>query len=363
MYADVRAASLIGHSSLVAEAVDVYAMQVAMSERAAPARLTRVQALLRRLVAPLPFTRAALKLDGGMSRARRACLADPLAAFGSWQRIALAGGLAAVVLDLALRSTLAAGFVSEPAAQLPFLIAFLTFSTWLLPRVCGGNDAAQRPSLRLIAQLVALFTAVKLIPQLLDGLLMVAAAQAAPETLGRLIDAWVYALVGAEGGSLPRLLGASASWDQFLQLHVARPILFYALLMPPVLMLFLWLDVRIKRRALTWRRAGERLRRTFAWLTGTLAAVLVLAVLPLLNHLVFPEIYSAWSPIELAGLVGVLAVGGWAGLQFLRCDRKLHGRCPNLTCSAITAEPHRLAAGCPRCGAKFHEWLVAAYDE
>lgn len=362
LYADARAASLVGESALIPEAIGIHALLTATWHTGKSSLPARARAWVMSRAAWLSPAARNLRFDGALPPERLAALGDPLVAFGPWPRIAVAAGLAVILLDLALRSTLAATFVAEPGAHLPFLIGFLTFSTWLLPRVCDNRGAGRDPSLRLIAQLVAVFTAVKLSLHFLDGLLMLGMVRAAPETLGRLVDAWVYAIVGAGGANLPPLLGVEVTWDQFLQIHVARPILFYLLLMPPTLILFLWADTRARQRALTWYGDGAGVKRAFWWVTAVLAAALVLVVVPLFNHLLFPEIYSAWSWVALAGMaVGLLTVVAGT-VAFIRCDRTRHGRCPIPGCEGISEGAYQLGATCPRCGARLHAWLAAAYD-
>lgn len=363
MYADARAASLLGDSSLIPEAVKLHAFHATVWEAPGTSLRQRMEVWLvwlDGLLARVPLAPRALALDEDMGRERCESLKDPIAAFGPWRRIAIATGLAVVLLDLILRSTLAAAYISEPGAHLPFLVAFIAFSTWLLPRVCSGQDSPNRPSVRLVIQLVAVFTAIKLIPHILDALLGTFMVQTAPGSFGELLDAWAYSLAGASGGQLPPLLGVEITWGQFLMLHVVRPILYYMLLMPPILIGLLWLDIRLKQRALLWYRLGVRANRTFGLVTGGLAVGLALVIIPILNHLIFPEIYGSWSPLALVEMViGVLALGTGL-LVFLRYDRALRCLCPG--CPKHVQGDYRLGRKCENCGTELHPWLVATYQ-
>lgn len=186
--------------------------------------------------------------------------------------------------------------------------------------------------------------------------------QAAPGSLGEMVDAWVYALVGASGGSLPPLLGVEMSWSQFLMLHVVRPLLYYMLLMPPILTGMLWLDASLKQRVLLWYRLDVKVKRVFGLISGTLAVVLVLVIVPVLNHLIFPEIYSGWSLPALVGMaICALALVTGAFL-FLHHDRALSRWCPGSECQSRVPGDYRLGATCEKCGAALHGWLVATYQ-
>ncbi len=260
-----------------------------------------------------------------------------------------------------MAGSLTAGQMTEPGSQLPFLIVFLAFSTWLLPRLCAGEYGGNRTLVLLIVRLVALYTVIALVPRVLDGLAFVAMLQVDPAGLGRLVDWWVYGLVGAGGGVLPPLAGVEVSWLDLVLLHVVRPILYYALLLPPLLVGLLWLDARLKQRALRWYALGPRVKRAFFGSTAVLAAAGWLLILPLLNHIVFPEVYPTVSPSEALGAVLALGGGAAALVAFWRTDRRRRGRCP--ACSATLEGPHRLGATCGACGTELHGWLVARYGD
>jgi hypothetical protein len=236
----------------------------------------------------------------------------------------------------------------------------MAFSTWLLPRVCNGSISADHPTGRLVIQMVVVFTAVKLIPHVLDAILGVFMVTTAPGSFAKLLDAWAYSLAGASGGQLPPLLGVEITWDQFLMLHVVRPLLYYLLLMPPILIGLLWLDIRLKQRALLWYRLGVGVKRTFGLMTGVLAIGSALVIVPILNHLMFPQIYSSWSSLALVEMViGVLALGAGM-LVYLRYDHALGSICPK--CDKRVEGGYRLGNKCDKCGAELHGWLVATYQ-
>lgn len=361
MYADARAAALVGRSRLIRDAAVVYNFLAQPVMVGPPTRRERIAAWGARLAEALPRPARRLALSAELSPERLACLREPLVAFGAWRRIALGAGFAALLLDLVMQSMLGAGVVAEPGAQLPCLIAFVTFAVWLLPRVCSGADSPQRLTFGLVARLVAVFTAVKLLMPLSNALLAGGLLLFAPTALGQLLDAWAYALSGANGGPLPQLFGSEISAGQFLSLHVVRPFLYFALLLPPILAGSLWLNARLAQRILQWYPAGARVRRAFALVTAVLAAALALGVIPLLNHLVFPEIYAGWSAGGLLGLALTGMALSAAGVWLLRRAAELAGRCPNPECEHRIAGPYRLGAHCPACGAALHPWLIAPY--
>jgi hypothetical protein len=361
LYADARAAAIVGDSSLIPEAVRLHAARATMG---APLPVPRWKALLTSFLArwrALPIASRGLQLRPDFGPQRALSLVQPLAALGSWQRLAVATGIAVVLLDLTLRSALTAGQISEPGMQLPFLVVFLAFSTWLLPHLAAGKFVSARSLTGQVVRLVALFTVIILVPRVLDGLVALVFLQVSPQALGGMVDLWAYALVGVDGGALPALVGVQVSWADFLSLHVFRPILYSALVLPVVLSGLLWLDGRIKQRMLLWYQPGRNLRRAFLLATATLACAGWLVILPFFNHLVFPEIYIGVSPAEALGAALALTGGVVAAVRFVMVDRVWARRCPS--CGSRVDGPYRLAGLCLACQAPLHDWLVAPYGD
>lgn len=274
LYADARAAALMGDASIVRGAIAVHNTIVAVTP-ASFSRWKRIWGSLTRLPERIP----ALGLHPS-DEERRGCLAEPVRALGSWHWIATSVGLAVVLLDLLLRGTLTAGYIKEPGAYLPLLTGFLVFAVWPLPLVCTGSSLSW-DLMRWVASIVLLFTLIKLLYHAVDGGLAIMMWFTDPENWGAMLDLWAYSLTGGFATELPRLMGVEVSWLEFLGYHVVRPMAYFALLMPPTLIGFLLADASLRRRALTWYRLGERVRRVFWGASGILALVFVLIVIPL----------------------------------------------------------------------------------
>jgi hypothetical protein len=179
---------------------------------------------------------------------------------------------------------------------------------------------------------------------------------------GRHLDLWTYVMlgVGAEG-PLPALMGVEVSWAQFTALHVFRPMVYFGLALPPLLFGILWADAALKRRALTWYGLGAQVRRVFWISTIVFALLLLLLVIPALNHLLFPEIYSDWSPVSVLGIVCALVVAAAGGAWFWRLDRRWAGRCPSCGQPVIGSYYPGMTCQNKQCTQALHPWLVAGY--
>jgi len=357
LYADARAASLMGEAAIVLEAHTLYTTLVAFTATVS-SPWERLRGWFLGLPERIPVLGKQLALHPSR-RKRKACLEDPIQALGSWRWIAVSVGLAVVLLDFLLRGTLTASYIYEPGPHLPFLAAFVVFAVWLLPRVCikGKLD---HDLARQVVLIVSLFTLIKLIPHLLDAVIALLMLLGDQEAWGTAIDLWAYSMTGGFATELPRLMGAEISWPQFIEWHVVRPIAYFALLMPPTLIVFLLTDARLKQRALTWYRVGERLRHIFWGISGLLAAVLVLVIIPIYNRLLFPHIYEGWSAAVLARMAMAFAVVLVGGLLFWHCDRRMGKRCPH--CDALVPSTYHLGKKCKPCDRLLHHWLIANYQ-
>lgn len=261
-----------------------------------------------------------------------------------------------VLLELVLRGALTAGYIYEPGAHLSFAAGYVVFSLWLLPQACLGER--RDPHLgRAVVGMVLLFTALKLAPYLLDLAAALLVQITNPAGWGRVLDLWIYGLVGQSGVDLPRLMGVEVTWPEFIRWHILTPMAYFALLMPPALLASLWLDSALKRRTLTWYGLGRRLR--WAWLGITLALLtfLLVVVIPIGNRIFFPWVYPGLSPLAVTGIVVGLAVAALGALGFLAADRRWAGRC----CQAVVPGPFSLGRACPQCRVPLHAWLNAAY--
>jgi hypothetical protein len=356
LYADARAASLMGEAAIVREAQTRYSVLVDLAA-AAPSRWERLRKWLANLPTRIPILGKPFALHPP-PRERKECLADPVQALGSWQWIAVSAGLAVVLLDFLLRGTLTASYIYEPGPHLPFLAAFLVFAIWLLPRVAQGESL--HPGLaRQIVLIVLLFTAIKLLPHLADAVAGLLILRGDQETWGVMMDLWAYSMGSGFVTELPRIVGVEVSWPQFIEWHVVRPITYFALLMPPTLIVFLLADTFLKRRALTWYRLGEQVRRVFWGTSGLMALALALVVIPIYNRLVFPHVYQGWSVATLAGMAIAFVAALAGGLVFWHYDRKLGKRCPD--CDTAVPGTYHLGKKCQRCKRYLHPWLIANY--
>jgi len=355
LYADARAAALMGDASIVLEANALHSTIVALSpvSRSPWKRLEWFSRPLKRI--PLLGRQLALH---PRRRERKDCLEEPLRAFGSWRWIAISVGLAVALLDFLLRGTLTAAYIYEPGAHLPFLAAFLVFATWLLPQVCMGVSSPVSFT-RQVSLIVSLFTLIKLLPHAIDAGLAAMMLLTDPESWGAAIDLWAYSMSGGFASELPRIMGVEVSWPQFINWHVVRPMAYFALLMPPTLVAFLWADAALKRRALTWYRMGGQVQRAFWGTSGVLALALTLVVIPLYNRLLFPHAYDGWSVATLIGMTMAFIAMLVGSFVFWQHDRRLAGRCPG--CDGLVSGAYRLGKRCERCGEVLHPWLIANY--
>jgi len=356
LYADARAASLMGEAAIVREALSVYGILVGLAPTV-PSRWRRLREWFSSLPKRIPLL-SKLLARRPSPKQRIKCLADPTQAFGSWCGIVVSGGLAVALLDLVLRGTLTTSYVYEPGSHLPFLAAFLILATWLLPQICVAGSLRQGLA-RKIVLIASLFTVVRLIPQLLDAIVGLLMLLGDKENYGALLDLWVYSMFSGFATEVPRIVGVEVSWSQIIEWHMMRPLAYFALLMPPTLSGFLLTDAWLKRRVLTWYRLGKRVRRLFWGISGLLALFLALVVIPVYNRLFFPHVYEGWSAAMLAGMVFTLVVVLAGGALFWYYDRKLAERCPY--CNTLVPETYHLGKRCEACNWLLHPWLIANY--
>lgn len=372
-YADARAAALVGDAEVIPRAMLMHKLAVSITRANPSAQPTaglhpaaRIRAwgdhLLRVLKSHLPGW-PALQRQLAWAPAddeRKACLADPLVAFDSERTIAVSAGLAVILLDLVQRGTLTAAFVTEPGAYVPVLAGFVVFGLWVLPRLCAGQTL-HGGLWKSLVRIVAWFTALKLLMYAADLLLGLFMMTTNPAGWGRVLDLWVYSMFGGLGPDLPPIVNVQVSWTQILEWHSVRPMAYFGLLMPPVLLLWLALDAALKRRALTWYALEGRVHRIFWAISGGLALQLGLLIIPLLNRVLFGYLYATWSPGELVGFAFALMLGLAGFAAFRLADRKLSKRCP--CCGQQVEADFQPGICCPvkDCGQPLHAWLVAEY--
>ena len=356
LYADARAAALMEDATIVREASALHSTIVALTP-VPRSRWERLRGQVLRLPERIPVLGRQLALHPSYQE-RKDCLEEPIRAFGSWRWIAVSAGIAVALLDFLLRGTLTAAHIYKLDAHLSFLIAFFVFAVWLLPQVCRGGGS-RRAFTRQVLLIVLLFTSIKLLPHLVDAGMSAVMLLTDPRSWGAAMDLWAYSMSGGFASELPRIMGMEVPWPQFINWHVVRPIVYFALLMPPILIAFLLADTALKRRVLTWYRMGKRVRSVFWGVSAVLALALALAVVPLCNWLLFPRVYGGWSAMALTGAAVALIGMVVGGVFFWRYDRRLAARCPG--CGVPVPGPYRLGKQCERCGETLHPWLVANY--
>lgn len=369
LYADARAAQMLQDASAPLQALAWHGLLTLGPESQTPAVVQRLREVWHQMLsqmrsAPMRFPGIgpllALHPD---HETRQLCLTDPVQIFGKPHQIAVTVGLAVVLLDLATRGILTAAYIYEPGPYLPTLIIFAIVALWLVPQVCTSGRENRRGLLfSKIAQIIAIVTGMKLLIHLVDLGLVTVMQLSNAAGWGQALDLWVYAMlgVGAEG-PLPDLMGVQVSWAKFIEMHVFRPMVYFGLALPFLFTVLLWADVLLKQWVLTWYGLDATVKRAFWGITGALGLTLLLVVIPLLNHLLFPEIYTGWSPGTLAGIAGALGLTLAGGLWFWRLDRCWAGRCP--ACGGRVSGRYYPGKRCPnkQCKQLLHPWLVASY--
>jgi hypothetical protein len=369
LYADARAAAMLHNPDAVLKALSQHQLLTLAPKSETRTRWqwlrdgwSRALWQVRSLPRKLPVVGRLFSVHPS-PKTRERCLADPAQVFGKWHEIAVTVGLAAILLAFATRGILTAQYIYESGPYLPILITFVITAIWLMPQVTGAGRGAGWGNLPFqIARIVGVIAAMKLLMHFIDLGLVTFMRLADATGWGQALDLWVYVMlgVGAEG-PLPGLMGVQVSWAEFTTLHVLRPMVYFGLAFPPLLIGILWADAALKRRALTWYGLGKQVRRVFWISIGVFALLLTLLVIPVLNHLLFPEIYVSWSPATLAGIaLGLLGAVAF-GIGFWRADRRWAGRCPS--CGQPVTGFYYPGKVCQheQCGQTLHAWLVASY--
>ena len=288
---------------------------------------------------------------------RRKCLSAPHTIYGDDWAIGATAGVTVVLLNLTLGSLFLSRYIRGPNSQVPFLIGFLVISLSLLPTLCQFPERS-REQTHQIARVVALFTAIKLIPQYLVGIGLTIALLVSPQ----LMDQAAWALVGG-AGAVPKSLGIPV-WF-VLETFVVRPAILFTIGMPIVLIIWLRLDTHIRRQLLHWYSSPWMIHHPSRMLWGTtvwLAVILGLVVLPMLDVLTNPTAHNLFEPLTIGGmLLGVVIL--MIGVTLLHTgNRRYSRRCPN--CSTIIEGAYRLGKQCPSCNTLFHPKLClpASFD-
>lgn len=285
---------------------------------------------------------------------REKCLEQPDQVYGSDTSIAVTAGVTVVLLNLTLGSLFLSRYLRGPNATVPFVVGFIILSLSLLPTLCALTGSF-REIRRKIGWLVLIFTSIKLVPQYILGITVAVAVIVDPQA----IELAAYTLVGAGGENLPSL-GIPTAF--ILEVFVLRPAILFTIVMPITLILFLWLDSRLKRAALTWYGAPLIQNHPVAllWgLTGWLALVLWFVVLPFYNVATVPTAHTLLDPFILGRMTLTLVTSVIVVFLFATIHRRYAGRCPG--CAGVVPSPYRLGMACPHCEELLHPWLLADY--
>jgi hypothetical protein len=298
-----------------------------------------------------PFSLLATHPD---RKTREKCLVHPARVYGSGLAIAGTAGATVVLLNLTLGSLFLSRYLRGPNATIPFIVGFTILSLSMLPSLCAftGSSAELR---RRIIRLALIFTGIKLIPQYALGLAVAATVITDPQS----IEVVAYTVAGVGGENLPSL-GVPVSF--VIEAFVLRPAILFTFVMPLTLFLFLLLDARLKRAALTWYGAPVIRKHPVAlfWgLTGWLALALWFIVLPFYNVATVPTAHTLLDSLILVRMALTLLISAIVVALFARIHRRHAGRCPK--CGDPIPGPYQLGMTCPHCGELLHPWLVANY--
>jgi hypothetical protein len=296
-------------------------------------------------------------------KTREKCLEQPDQVYGSDVAIAVTAGVTVILLNLTLGSLFLSRYLRGPNATIPFVLGFTILSLSMLPSLCAFTDLPVEearhavPLLRRrITRLVLIFTSIKLIPQYALALIVGATVVANPQV----IELAAYTLVGAGSETMPPL-GVPVSF--VLEMFILRPAILFTFVMPLTLFLFLLLDTRLKRAALTWYGAPLIQKHPVAlfWgLTGWLALVLWFVVLPFYNVATVPTAHTLTAtglstgldPFILVRMVFTLLISAIVAGLFGIIHGRYAGRCPR--CAGVIPGPYRLGMTCPQCRELLH---------
>jgi len=282
---------------------------------------------------------------------RRCCLEEPHRIYGGTLNFAAVAGITVVLLNLTLSSLFTSRFIRGPNATLPLVVGFTVLAVSYIPLILRWSSDWSK-MLRPLGLTVAGFTLIRIAPQVLVGALIAVGIVLYPEA----IDQGAYALLLIGGEDLPSL-GVSPSF--VMDVFVIRPLLFSALVIPLLLFLLLVLDTYLKREILTWY--GARLVRkhpaAILWsISGILAAIVALGILPIANALIFPTAHSLLAPTTLIGFTLLVPLLIGAPLILWLGHRRYARRCP--TCEAKIPGYYSLGCRCDQCKGCLHPRLT-----
>jgi len=352
-YADLRAASWLRDSQYVIQAMTLH--RALTNVRPQP----KSQGPLRpqRLLAFSWSASAGMLAYHPSPEDRKKALRSPLHLFGSPWRLAFWTGVAVLLLEIILRSSLTLIYVAQPAPYLPLLTATAVFGVWLLPRILAGESF--RSLLKTSFQMALFFMLVKLSINFLDALFLgLAAGTGRLGDLGHLVDVYLRSMLGGAGAESGPIFGGEFGWAQFLDWQIIRPIAYYLFFGIPLLTGVLAALIKLMQRALTWYRVERKLMTVFWSVLLVLIGVQILLAYPLANILFFPMIYEwTWETTLRLALGLLLAL---IGTLWFRQKHGQHAhRCPK--CGEFIPDDFKLGQTCLHCHYPLHSWLIATY--
>lgn len=288
------------------------------------------------------------------SQQRRAILDAPHKVFGDDKSIALVAGTAVVLMNLNLLSLFYSATLRGPNTVPAFGLGFTIISLSLLPFLCQYRGAL-RALWGKIARIVLIFTGIKLIPQVIGSALLVYVAVIDPTPLQQALEAMV-------GSDLPAGF-ANDLTGLLIENFVIRPGILFALFMPAFLAAYLFLDLWIKRKILSWYGFEPLARQSafvFAYSTAILAMALIFVLLPVVDWITLPTAHDLFDPVVLLPLVVVSALVIGHIFGFLVLDRRFGKICPR--CKSRVESRYALGMHCEHCSAVLDEWLLANHS-
>lgn len=281
---------------------------------------------------------------------RRLCLDEPHQVYGGSLNIAVVAGFTAVLLNMTLSSLFTSRFMREPNATISLVVGFMVIAISYLPFILR-QSGSRSDILRSLRHMTIIFTLIWIVPRILTGLIVAVGVLLYPD----IIDWSAYTLILTGGENLASL---DVSPFFVIDIFVLRPILFSALVVPLLLLLLLVLDTSIKRQVLTWysSQVVQNHSTSVLWgISGALSAIVALAVLPMVNALVFPTAHSVmdqgtWIGFILATLLLIgLSLFLWAG------HKRYARRCP--ACKTNVPGHYSLGRCCDQCGKPLYPHL------
>jgi hypothetical protein len=361
LYADARAAMLMGDARVIVDMMHISPIW-GLSSRD-PVGFRRGIALVRERIGDF-ILKIPLRILGRASSltftGRALCLERPELVIDSAKSIAIATGLTALMLELVQRGFQGIWFGAPSQSIAPFIYyvpPFIIFAIWLIPQLVQQSG---RPLPRTIAELVLVFTAIRLVPNVVDLLVAGIYSLGALPRSGDPFAGWLFRAMFGSGGDLLSALPIPESiWTGFVNQNVVYPFVYSVLLMAPALIVLLWIEAKLSQYVLTWYRPERRVLRVLYGISGVFTVVLGLGIIPLINHLISPARHPAWSGVEIGGIIMALMtlVSGVSALWFM--GRRLARQCPR--CRADILGEYHLGRVCAACGQQLHSWLIADY--